>query len=694
MDSDIRYQIHASDHSTPRWTDQEADWKPVRPRDIVGTNNGNGQWSTGTPSGAERNSVHLQDAINQELIDLLRSQIARLLEENERILVNLDEYRERMAAVQRMQNESAVDPSVEHMALQLELGDSRLREAELTVAFGELQERISQIDRMIETDPEMEAFFNAVTISTTAMSKQKPTQRTAQSQAGSPMTNQTNRASQSTRSRDPIGQSLNQRVSGAVSDQSPVKRITNVKNRNSVNRSDSFSIHNTNDLDSIGAGSRRSGLESPQSDSGCSLNSHMTSEATDYHLGRNEKHSTFSLQKQRSETQDPDQMCQNDEDLEQAFNEDRTFQSTRPKEFTPLLRRSRSSAADHPYYFSGFRTELSSPMFGLVDREPDCNRHADDTPTPTGAAHVSAGEDEDGLTESKSTDRFSRLRASFRKSFGFGPSKPDFRMEAFAARQGEARALLSLRETRMELLRVQSRCQTLQRHVERLEAVNASRMEELESSVTCERGLRQDIRALQRRIFELEAEHREYKVNQRIKEMELMSKLAETNLRLSNAELTSQQAVVWSELSKAHEVAAGLLTPANSHLSVYPQNGNSPQSPGEQIPGYHTDRSRQERIATNAEAGTRSVKRISPNIDRSMSRLEAGKHQENEISMNRIISCNDLSDTKIPSQHGKQSLLLTDQSQSRRAMEQSIGSLSDLRLQPDPILTHRSGNWR
>ncbi|KAF6768926.1 hypothetical protein AHF37_12686 [Paragonimus kellicotti] len=37
------------------------------------------------------------------------------------------------------------------MALQTELGESRLREAELTIAFGELQERIATIDRMIET---------------------------------------------------------------------------------------------------------------------------------------------------------------------------------------------------------------------------------------------------------------------------------------------------------------------------------------------------------------------------------------------------------------------------------------------------------------------------------------------------------------------------------------------------------------
>lgn len=59
-----------------------------------------------------------------------------------------------------------------------------------------------------------------------------------------------------------------------------------------------------------------------------------------------------------------------------------------------------------------------------------------------------------------------------------------------------------------QLLRVQSRCQTLQRHMERLEAINHSRMEELEASVGSERDLRYEIRNLQRRIFELEAEVR------------------------------------------------------------------------------------------------------------------------------------------------------------------------------------------
>lgn len=44
--------------------------------------------------------------------------------------------------------------------------------------------------------------------------------------------------------------------------------------------------------------------------------------------------------------------------------------------------------------------------------------------------------------------------------------------------------------------------------MERLEAINHSRMEELEASVGSERDLRYEIRNLQRRIFELEAEVR------------------------------------------------------------------------------------------------------------------------------------------------------------------------------------------
>lgn len=47
--------------------------------------------------------------------------------------------------------EAAVDPSNEILTLQTELGEARMREAELTISFEELQHRITAIDRLIET---------------------------------------------------------------------------------------------------------------------------------------------------------------------------------------------------------------------------------------------------------------------------------------------------------------------------------------------------------------------------------------------------------------------------------------------------------------------------------------------------------------------------------------------------------------
>lgn len=178
-------------------------------------------------------------------------------------------------------------------------------------------------------------------------------------------------------------------------------------------------------------------------------------------------------------------------------------------------------------------------------------------------------------------------------------------------------------------------------------------------------------------------------MNQRIKEMELMSKLAETNLRLSNAELTSQQAVVWSELSRAHEMANGMLTP-----TVCSQNGSSPQSPGDQLTGSHIERSRKERNADNNETSTLSTGKIRSNVDHSAAKIMSGNFQdEDTVELNRITSSDDVAKLKT-SNPGKTQPTYFFDSQHRTAMEGSIGSLSDLRLQLEPNLSNKKGGWR
>ncbi|CAH8458350.1 unnamed protein product [Dicrocoelium dendriticum] len=471
-----------------------SDWKPMR-RSLTSHNP--------VESDAfeeESYPAQLQSDINQELTDLLRSQIARLLEENEKILTTMDDYREQLTNLRREQKESNIDPSSEMMALQTALGESRLREAELTIALGELQDRIAAIDRMIEMDPEMESFFNAVTISTTALSKTQPIQRTSQNQSEPCMTREQGHvksahrsATQVYKSGHPTGTTCSDRRSSAKMGKYPCAQVGRCSSQVSADT-------DTPEL------SHRSGLESPQSDSGCSLNSHTPSDATDPINSFDEPESM----KTRNQVYAINDSLENEPYLEHGFAEDRAFQNPYPRKVVTLLRRSRSSATEQAHT-SGFYGELNSPVSALSkDNIALCDRNFDDAPTPTEDRHTLDHVDSMGTIQSDikwtTGDRFSKLRASFRRSFGLGPAKPDFRIEAFAARQGEARALLSLRETRMELLRVQSRCQTLQRHMERLEAINVSRMEELEASAIGDRELRQDIRELQRRIFQLEAE--------------------------------------------------------------------------------------------------------------------------------------------------------------------------------------------
>ncbi|KAA3679641.1 uncharacterized protein DEA37_0003538 [Paragonimus westermani] len=705
-----RQRSLSPERSSSRRSDREPEWKPSRrgPCASVPTQ----QETLNEFTDPSRQLA--QEAANQELVDLLRSQIACLLEENEKILLTLDNYRERLTNLQREQKESAPDPSAEHMALQTELGESRLREAELTIAFGELQERIATIDRMIETDPEMASFFNAVTISTTTLSRQKPAHRTTHSQTGSPVSRANREASRTRQNGKTLAYSPTRRhTSYTPEDQlqsnTIIRRRSSIKGQRIIygaggRTKDSGDTCAATDFD-VSENSQCSGLESPQSDSGCSLNSHTTtSDAADHRNSFEEPYSRYGDRTERHSTfGDVDR-------LEQGFHEDSNFRTSRPSGLVSLLRRSRSSAADHPFT-SGFHSELHSPISPTIDTEggPLRNRVTDGTPTPTDSAPTMFA-DRSNSTQSELkgttsvngnnavTERFSKLRASFRQSFGFGPSKPDFRMEAFAARQGEARALLSLRETRMELLRVQSRCQTLQRHMERLEGINTSRMEELEASAMCERDLRQDIRGLQRRIFELEAEHREFKVNQRIKEMELMSKLAEVSLRLSHAELANQQANVWSELNKAHQAASDLFTPAQSQQAISTQNGQSSSALFNDH-GHHgrvVESAGSEKNRSSTQLNNCSTVRTRPLLTRVEVNRQSYEKNQDRVEINRNTSYNDLTNMQPLNAHEAQSnhLSLADRQTGQRTMDQSLGSLSDLRLQPDQSPIDMSCTWR
>ncbi|VEL12629.1 unnamed protein product, partial [Protopolystoma xenopodis] len=50
------------------------------------------------------------------------------------------------------------------MMLQSELGAAKFREAELTLAIGELKYHIEEVDRLIKGDPNFLAFFNSLSL--------------------------------------------------------------------------------------------------------------------------------------------------------------------------------------------------------------------------------------------------------------------------------------------------------------------------------------------------------------------------------------------------------------------------------------------------------------------------------------------------------------------------------------------------
>ncbi|CAH8483429.1 unnamed protein product [Schistosoma bovis] len=693
----------------------------------------------------------LREAMNQDLIDLLRSQISKLLEENEKLVSRIDDYRQKIAFIEREKREAAVDPSNEILTLQTELGEARMREAELTISFEELQHRITAIDRLIETDPEMENFFNAVTISPTSLSMKKQSQIPNSSQNSSPAKYANYQSTQHNLSdmedqrivheirSSPYSTEENnsQKLASPSVNRSLYSRVSNSNNNNSYTsriysrlQNEQYNNNFNNDIDGeFPRGIQQSGLDSPQSDSGCSLASHTTSDGKDgkevtnafgrvtvgaenYDNSNNrinvrrltQPYYNFQIEA-NNRTMSPSRR-----DRSHGGDEDEDFdtesKNNRPKGFVSLLRRSRSSAADH-VMMNGFRSELNSPCSNDTINH---NRASIDTPTPTESGASGSEQYEICGNERKPGDRLSRLRASLRQSFGWPSSKPDFRMEAFAARQGEARALLKLRETRMDVLRVQSRCQTLQRHIDRLEAINSFRMSELEDAVANDRELRQEIRNLQTRIFQIEAEHREFKVGQRIKEMELMSKLAESNMRLSHAEMSNQQAIVWSQLNKAHEAAVDLLTPAHSQTSLISpcmltiespstsrytiannsnnSNNNNNNNPGCKEDGMDTCRNKNNFSSISRYGDLRrdvSGRKTDLSKTTIFTEFSDGQHNANYESINDRRLMRSESNSSTQRNHHRQHT-----SSNRR--DKSNDSLSELRLMPEISIIGKSSD--
>lgn len=274
----------------------------------------------------------------------------------------------------------------------------------------------------------MEQFFNAVTISDTNLSNNSKTS----------LTNKSNYSN--TNSNFKMSNSINHRFGNKLLsedlDDSYICLNLN-KTNNDLKLPSKYEIENDSNHNKKYQIYQRFEIDSPQSDSGCSLLSHMTYDGLQSHdsvdymskYSPKQQHNRVITVNNKRTLFNPS--CENTMEFE-----NKSLNNNRLKGFSSMLRRSRSSVTDH----------VPSPnlLRNLANPTP--------TPTESGPIEIDYLEHNSNGNESvRITDRFSKLRASLKQSFGWALTKPDFRMEAFAARQGEARALLKLRETRLDV---------------------------------------------------------------------------------------------------------------------------------------------------------------------------------------------------------------------------------------------------
>nr|CDS21122.1 expressed conserved protein [Echinococcus granulosus] len=135
-----------------------------------------------------------------------------------------------------------------------------------------------------------------------------------------------------------------------------------------------------------------------------------------------------------------------------------------------------------------------------------------------------------GGSRGKEGWRLGRITESLRASISRFADKSEWKMEALAARQREARALVLLNETQAEVRKVESRCKGLTRRQNEQELRMNEKEKEIERLLSQERELRNDLRNWQQRVFQLEAETQEIRHNCQIAELEMKSRLLEASM--------------------------------------------------------------------------------------------------------------------------------------------------------------------
>ncbi|VUZ51955.1 unnamed protein product [Hymenolepis diminuta] len=130
--------------------------------------------------------------------------------------------------------------------------------------------------------------------------------------------------------------------------------------------------------------------------------------------------------------------------------------------------------------------------------------------------------------------KLGKITESLRMSISKFADKSEWKMEALAAKQREARALVLLNETQAEVRKIESRCKGLTRRQNEQELRMSEKEKEIERLMDQERELRRELRNWQQRVFQLEAETQEIRHTYQIADLDMKSRLLEASIQAAD----------------------------------------------------------------------------------------------------------------------------------------------------------------
>uniref|UniRef100_A0A0X3NN18 Uncharacterized protein n=1 Tax=Schistocephalus solidus TaxID=70667 RepID=A0A0X3NN18_SCHSO len=435
------------------------------------------------------------DAANAEHMAYLRTMISSLLDNQMTLSSALDETREACAQLSLEKAELLAASSQEAQVLQTEISLCRQREADILLAYEELRHRVESIDNIIQEVPWLEQLFNSNEPISACIKKLK---------GGSP-------------------------TECRVSTTDTTPHLSPVHHPNMTHQPTDYRWSRREEERPVRK-FRRSGSDSPLSDSGCT----------------SESHDELSLASLTSAHSSP-------------YLRLSAFDHAAVKEPASSWRQThlgRSKSITNPFNFQS--------------EAPPCGCHQDDL-TKQSVMAAQLRNQREKTTSDRPATTFGRITDSLRKSITKFADKSEWKMEALKSQHREARTLILLNETQAELRKVEARCCGLKRQNDQQESRMTVRGEEIERLTDTERQLRRELRNWQQRVFELEAETQEIKRNSQIAELEMKSRLLEANMRISEMEQLLQQNSTFSQIMQG---STSLLSSDKSGRAT-PQLGHS-----------------------------------------------------------------------------------------------------------------------